>query len=161
MAMGCGLNDDKLFVGSLRSTGFAGNIILGVSSIPPLDRRRSRYLRAHSVQTYPVNMTDCSTTDFPTLAKPSNGWKPRCTAAYPHLKMEWARFLLYRDWLMACSECTGWVLVTDYRDVYFQSDPFANYAITGRGPGQGNNWRAPNILVFEEISGQTTDTMLN
>lgn len=44
-----------------------------------------------------------------------------CPKDYPDYKITWARFPLYRDWLNACPSCTDGVMLTDVRDVFFQS----------------------------------------
>lgn len=44
-----------------------------------------------------------------------------CVKQYSSLKMEWARFQLAADWLNTCEGCDGWNLVTDFRDVTFQT----------------------------------------
>ncbi|KAK3233106.1 hypothetical protein CYMTET_56576 [Cymbomonas tetramitiformis] len=36
------------------------------------------------------------------------------------------RFTLAHDWLTRCSDCTEGILFTDFRDVFFQADPFLN-----------------------------------
>ncbi|CAK0865911.1 unnamed protein product [Prorocentrum cordatum] len=47
-----------------------------------------------------------------------------CTVDFPHLTLEWTRFLYARMWLEQCSTCTGWALHADYEDVNFQRNPF-------------------------------------
>lgn len=44
-----------------------------------------------------------------------------CPASYPDYKMTWSRFPFYRDWLANCPSCTDGVMLTDVRDVFFQS----------------------------------------
>ena len=137
LALGYGLKMHKVFVGSLRCTGYSGAIILGVSSRPPPNTESAAYLSRHAVRTHPVPLVPCK----------HQGRPRRCAEAYPQLKLEWARFLLMRDWLQACVACTGWVLVADYRDVLFQSDPFAQARPQppSRPPSD-----AYEILLFEE-----------
>lgn len=56
-----------------------------------------------------------------------------CIHPYPEIKVRWSRFPFLRDAIQACKQCTGPVLATDYRDVFFQRDPFGDGApeITG------------------------------
>ena len=48
----------------------------------------------------------------------------KCSKDYPKMKLEWARYEMARDWVRDCAECNGWVLVCDFRDLYFQTHPF-------------------------------------
>ena len=56
-----------------------------------------------------------------------------CVAPYPDIKIRWGRYPFLRDMLQGCDACTGPVLVTDARDVYFQRDPFGDGAAAVRG----------------------------
>ena len=67
-----------------------------------------------------------------------------CFDPYPNIKARWSRFPLLRDYLVECENCSGPVLVTDYRDVFFQCNPFhENHRVTG-------------LQVFQEMSSQRT-----
>lgn len=52
-----------------------------------------------------------------------------CPKTYPDYKITWARFPLYKDWLSACTSCTDGVMLTDVRDVFFQSGTLLKYAL--------------------------------
>jgi len=67
-----------------------------------------------------------------------------CSADYPSLKLESARFVLARIWIEECSLCQGWVFVCDYEDVVFQRSPFE-----GLGPPRGDK-----LLFVEEMTPQ-------
>lgn len=147
MASGYELNTYKRFVGSLRKTGFEGNIILGVKE--PLEKEIKQYFLEQNVTFKYLKLVDCS---FGTWSeeekKEIDGHElERKTCAYPYndIKLRWSRFPLMRDWLQECETCTGPVLVTDARDVFFQRDPFEKGApeVTG-------------LQVFQEHKTQTT-----
>ena len=138
IATGYGLDTYQSFVGSLRKSGYKGNIILGVS--PDIKPNVEEYLLAKNVTMKKIYKTECA----PTVTA-SEG----CAAPYPNVKIRWARFPLARDWLVECSTCSGPVLITDVRDAYFQDNPF----------GEG----APvvdSLQVFEENPIQTTEHWL-
>lgn len=136
LASGYNLDVYKRFVGSLRATGFNGHIILGISSDPPQDV--TDYLQQQNVTTKPVDIGRCTYYN----ATMENG-KPllnqKCATSYPQYKIQWGRFPMAKDWLLDCEECTNGVMLTDTRDAYFQSDPFA-YVDNPK-----------SIMVFEEI----------
>ena len=110
----------KRVVGSLRHFGYDGHIILGVH--PLISPVELEYLRSRQVTAYAVNTSVCSA-----LAQEkgtvSSLMRGKCTDDLPDLKIEWGRFELARRWLRACRECTGWAMVMDVRDIYFQDHP--------------------------------------
>jgi len=58
-------------------------------------------------------------------------------------------------WLRECEVCTGWSLHADFRDTYFQRDPFADLR-AGRGedvraaPPGATAAERPDLLLYEE-----------
>ena len=72
-----------------------------------------------------------------------------CIEPYLDVKGRWAKFPMGRDWLRDCSTCTGPVLITDVRDVFFQHDPF--------GPGTPE---VTGLQVYEEHPSSRTDHWL-
>ncbi|KAL3823484.1 hypothetical protein ACHAXA_010244 [Cyclostephanos tholiformis] len=167
MASSSGLDDHARFVGSLRATGYDGRIILGISHdssddvIEYLDSKNVTYHRVYKSETgcahngtagaEPMYMTyDDNGIGTPRriiINADGTGWN--CPREYPEYKLTWARFFYYRDWLMSeedCGvgmvECADGIMVTDYRDAYFQADPFQTAVRMGLH-------RHP-ILVFEE-----------
>jgi hypothetical protein len=124
MATGYGLGDYQRFVGSLRSTGYSGHIILAVS--PTVRTGIEEYLLSQDVTMRKVQYINCT---HPLLdpTERMNGHDEElvtCVDPYPSLKHRWGRFPLLRDYLVDCTSCTGPVLITDMRDTIFQRDPF-------------------------------------
>eukprot|EP00977_Amphora_coffeiformis_P004531 scaffold978_cov164-Amphora_coffeaeformis.AAC.2 len=142
MASGYQLHVYRRFVGSLRKSGFRGNIILGVA--PDVDPAVLQYFAYRNVTAKILKWVDCTYTtseeDKGDIFK-----RTTCSDPYPDIKIRWSRFPLQRDWLQECETCTGPVLIMDVRDAYFQDDPFG----PGSGPIQG-------LQVFEEHPSQTT-----
>ena len=158
MATGYELPTYQIFVGSLRHTGFAGHIILG------LERNASsdvvHYLQSQNVAIQWMDLTNCAEgkerqpatsrrlryelhNNNNSTTKPP---PPQCVTAYPDLKPRWSRFPIAADWLRDCPTCTGPVLLMDVRDSFFQRDPF--------GPGSPT---IEGLHVFEEAyPAQTT-----
>ena len=52
----------------------------------------------------------------------------KCLKAYPDYKISWARFPLYRDWLLSCPSCSDGIMLTDVRDVFFQSGKHSRFS---------------------------------
>ena len=142
MATGYPLSVYKRFVGSLRKSGFRGNIILGVA--PDVPNSVLDYFRSRDVEWRVLKWVNCTyrtdDADQGDIFK-----KTHCSHPYPDIKIRWSRFPLQRDWLERCERCTGPVLIMDVRDSYFQLDPF--------GPGSGP---ITGLQVFEEHPSQTT-----
>ena len=141
LAAGYGLGVYKSFVGSLRSTGYDGNIILGIAPNPSSDV--VSYLEKQNVTTYQVEKGNCTYKGYPQVnGRPSEDQV--CSVNYPDYKIQWSRFLMAKDWLLACQECTDGVMLTDVRDAFYQSDPFAYFDLP--------QVQIPKpIMVFEEI----------
>jgi hypothetical protein len=89
----------QIFVGSLRATGYSGHIILGISDYAGEDV--VNYLSSQNV-----------------TIKPIVGGDP---GSYSEYKVSHARFFLYRDWIENCTSCTDGIMLTDFRDAYFQA----------------------------------------
>lgn len=146
-AMKYDLLTHQKFVGSLRKSGFDGNIILGVEA--GIDAKIRSYLEEKGVTLRELQFANC-TYDWEVKAGNSHSVERNtCAAQYPNIKVRWSRFPLQRDWLRDCSECTGPVLISDYRDAIFQENPFA----AGAPPVRG-------LQVFEEHRSITTDHWL-
>jgi hypothetical protein len=84
----------------------------------------------------------------------NTGWN--CPSDYLDYKLTWARFLYYRDWILQCTDCTDGIMVTDYRDAYFQADPFR----TAAKMGLLQRRRQHSLLVFEEHPDNTNEHWL-
>lgn len=128
----------RRFVGSLVATGSDANIILGVAADKLTTTTREYLESTVGVKLYDVPLVTCT-------HKPPGDKEIeyKCAAAYPDFKISWARFALIRDWLRDCKTCTGPVLISDARDVFFQRDPFGGEPIQG-------------LRVYEEAPLQRT-----
>ena len=121
LAMNYNLNSHKTFVGTLRQTGFKGNIILGVEE--QMKPNVKNYLNQMNVTMKTVTLGPCQSSDLE--KSDSTYWiRHKCSFDFPQFKIEWARYALALKWLQNCTECQGWVLVCDYRDTFFQEHPF-------------------------------------
>ena len=134
MATGYSLRNYQQFVGSLRKTGYMGNIFLVVS--PDIDTKEESYLREQNVTMHKPRYINCT---HP-LSQQMKGKEVdnkhqkeliTCVHPYPDIKHRWARFPLLRDLLENCGgqpnpevKCGGPVLITDMRDTFFQRNPF-------------------------------------
>lgn len=145
MATGYNVGAYQRFVGSLRRTGYQGNIILVISPDP--QPGVEDYLRSQNVTTKKLRVVNCSTAIISSTSKIKRDVHAQevmtCADPYPDLKIRWGRFALLRDYLEECTSCTGPVLVADVRDTFFQRDPF--------GPEAAHLVPQPGELqVFEE-----------
>lgn len=150
MASGYSLSVYKNYVGSLRKSGYEGNIILGVSA--PLPSDVEKYFDEQNVTPKILQLVNCTFAPLVDGSKKkaeetNSHVKEQNTCAHPYsdIKLRWSRFPLLRDWLEECKECTGPVLISDARDVFFQRDPFGVGAPEVKG-----------LQVFEEHHTQTT-----
>ncbi|KAL7546092.1 hypothetical protein ACHAWF_009431 [Thalassiosira exigua] len=145
IAVGLPLSAFRVFIGSLRCTGYRGKIILGIS--PDSPQEVLDYLRENEVTIQVVEMATACTYSGSLgysggQGKILNTENWHCPLQYPAYKITWARFPLYKDWLNQCAECTGGILLTDVRDSYWQRDPF----ITA-----GKLKMQHSLMLFEEI----------
>jgi hypothetical protein len=137
MATNYHVGEFRNFVGSLRKSGFLGNIILAISPDPKPGV--VEYLTRNNVTMKRLTMVDCKTDIMGVDASKKADLNEHdievmtCADPYPDLKVRWGRFALLRDYLFLCKECTGPVLVADVRDTVFQRDPFGPEAppVTG------------------------------
>jgi hypothetical protein len=127
------------FVGSLRKTGFKGNIILGLNGgwqkkekeeyyfKDPKEKKTHgeiySYLVQNNVTIQYIHVQSCSSSDptFHTaggiicLDHPLNDWK-----------LSWGNYFLVRQWLKECRDCNaGPVLLVSIQDTTFVKSPFA------------------------------------
>ena len=159
----------RRLVGSLRNTGYDGHIIFGVhSEIPP---EEEVYLKEMDVTYYEVEFVDCDESIGGANAG-KDAVRTKCAKGYEQLTLEWGRFEMARRWLHACEQCTGWNLVMDTRDVFFQAHPFASLPSAstvnrhdndnGRGNGNGNGTYTSygngvaDLLFIEEIAAHSS-----
>ena len=130
----------RKLVGSLRTSGFDGHIILGVT--PSIKDNVKSYLMKMDVTFYGIEKVTCdkSITD----GEDGTNVRNTCAKGTDNLTIEKGRFEMSRQWLHACKECTGWVLLMDTRDIFFQQPPF-----TGMPPPDKSPY---DLLLIEEIA---------
>jgi hypothetical protein len=110
----------RYFVHSLRQAHYTGAIVLGVAKGLPAKERS--WLEQHQVTAHEVGVTRCRA--IPKM------W---CDAADDRVPMALARFMWYSTWLEK-GGYTGYVMVADVKDIFFQSDPFATLQIDPSRP---------------------------
>mmetsp|Transcript_848 Transcript_848/g.1639 ORF Transcript_848/g.1639 Transcript_848/m.1639 type:complete len:755 (-) Transcript_848:738-3002(-) len=133
--------DQKRFISSLRQTGYNGHIILGVQ--PNLPVMNMRFLKIHHVTIYTVTLGPCTApiSGFKTLKAKT----PKCFKGLESLPFEWGKYELARQWLHACNECTGRVLLAlDGVSTFFQTNPFEQFLE-----------RKEDLLFSEELAAHT------
>ena len=149
-AIGYDISVYHRFVGSLRRSGFQGQIILAVS--PDLDKEIRDYLVSRNVMTKEVQFVNCST-ELLKETEVSNVHDKEvrtCVFPYHYLKARWGRYPLLRDYLEECKQCAGPVLISDVRDTFFQCDPF----------GDNAPHKVAGLQVFEEDKRMKTTNWL-
>ena len=115
MSLAIGYQDPELFyifVGTLRASGYAGDVVLVVGERVPSVARK--FCEAHNVSLLPramINMANSST---------SHGL----------MHPQFQRFAIYPD---LCQSRYDACFATDFRDVYFQADPFATLQAAPNG----------------------------
>ncbi len=134
----------RRLVGSLRHTGYDGHIILGVHSKIPLNEEN--FLIKMDVTMYNVEMVVCDES-ISTGGNVKGNIRGKCSTGLENLKLEWGRFEMARQWLNACKQCTGWSLVMDTRDLFFQAHPFKDLPSPHRTDA--------DLLFIEEIAPHT------
>jgi hypothetical protein len=132
-------------VGSLRTTGYDGHIILGVHSNITVNEQE--YLKKMGVTFYTVEYVTCDKSIQVKGNDKGMVVRSLCAKGLEKLKLEWGRFEMCRQWLHACDKCTGWALVMDTRDVFFQANPFGRLPSVETSPY--------DLLFIEEISKHT------
>ena len=144
MAQGYKIGVHRRFVGSLRKSGFRGNILLATE--PELQPGVEEYLLRNGVTILRLNYTECLhkiLQDHEVIDHKDKECNT-CIAPYNDVKIRWGRFPFLRDALQKCKTCTGPVLVTDVRDTFFQRDPFGDGAPDIEGLHLFSEWRLNN-----------------
>jgi hypothetical protein len=158
MGMATGLSHDEMtqFINTLRNTGYRGHIILGVNA--DADESLIAFMKRKGATPKLIKFSKCAYEPF---YKPGDEEIKRsdgedlvhdlsmCGEPYLDVKLRWAKFPMGRDWLRECRNCTGPVLITDVRDVFFQRDPF--------GPGTPE---VTGLQVYEEHPSTSTEHWL-
>lgn len=145
MATNYDLVTHQRFIGSLRKSGYSGNILLLVES--SISSEIQQYFKARNVTYRKVEMLSSTSCVNAKHHKGLNSEikNENCLKEYPELKARWGRYPLLRDFLKDCEACTGPVLYVDVRDAFFQRDPFG----PGSPPIRG-------LQVYQEHQDHTT-----
>jgi len=133
----------QYFVGSLRKVGHWGDIVLAVSPLDKLDDKMQAYLRQTDVIAYAFDV-DCKGEDSCKLKDEFLGYPdPR-----PHRTFANIRYAVYEYWMRYYND-QSYILILDFRDTFFQSNPFQQYRypITERVPKYELNVYAENYKV--------------
>lgn len=138
-------------IGSLRHSNYSGHIILGVSS--DISPHEFQYLKEMNVTMYGITKTKCKVIDNKSKNNPdkietSGGVRNRCAKGLESLTLEWGRYEMARAWITNCKACTGWALVMDTRDVFFQDHPFKQLGDPATS--------TVDLMFIEEISPLTS-----
>ena len=157
------------FVESLKATGFAGDIVLSVSSLSKLKPGVEDYLRAQpNLVVYTVDWK-CYTGSGKLASGPKEGMRmcqfsgmygtpdvdspdARPTAAEDPREarpVATARYELYWAWSLAYHS-HSWIMLIDSRDTVFQTDPFKDL------PRESDGQAADGTLYFFEENAEAT-----
>jgi len=116
------------FVGSLRQAGYPGDIVLAVSPPSQMKPGVEKYLKAKNVVAYGFDV-DCKGSDNCKLKDEFLGYPdPRPYRTFANI-----RYALYEYWLTFYS-AQSYILILDFRDTFFQRDPFAELGPVKRRP---------------------------
>ena len=115
----------KRVVGSLRYYGYNGHIILGVH--PDIEEIDMNYLKQMNVTFYAIKSSKCN--EVASNNEVRGIIRGKCSEDLIDLKLEWGRFEMTRRWLSQCDRCTGWNLIIDTRDIFFQDNPVSDIVI--------------------------------
>ena len=130
------------FVGSLRKAEYEGDIVLAVSPPEKMKPGVEQYIKKMKVVGYAFDV-DCIGKDNCKLKDDFLGYPdPR-----PHRTFANIRYALYEYWLRHYSD-TSYVLILDFRDTFFQLDPFAQFGpVETRSPKYDLRLYAENFKV--------------
>lgn len=145
MGSGYDLQTYQQFVGSLRSLGFQGNIILAVTKDSRPDVMS--YLSSQNVQTKVISTVKC--------LRPSDK-QAECIDGYNNIHISWVGYFLARSWLNECHFCSsGSVIIASIPHVKFVKNPFSEAYFNWQGlhlyqmPSLDTaNWRVAKPLHY-------------
>lgn len=115
----------KRTAGALRYFGYDGHIIFGVRK--NIEKSEFNYLRKLNVTMYGVEPTECDSIAIG--SNDSSVVRGKCSSDIKDLKLEWGRFEMARRWILVCETCTGWILLFDTRDTFFQGHPVSGICV--------------------------------
>lgn len=134
LAFGYDVRMYERFVGSLRKVGYEGDIVLAVSPRNDMKRGVAQYLKKHRVIAYPFHY-ECKKKHHCRFTR----WYGDQGDPRPWRPLALMRYELYEEWLKYYKVPAN-VFIFDFRDVFFQSDPFAGLA----------NSAGYDLYLFEE-----------
>lgn len=109
------------FVGSLRKVGYEGDIVLAVSPPAKMKPKVEEYIKQTNVVAYGFDV-DCKGKDNCRFLDDFLGYPdPRPYRTFANI-----RYAMYEYWLRHYTE-TSYILILDFRDTFFQSDPFKSF----------------------------------
>lgn len=114
------------FVGSLRKSGYKGDIVLAVSPVAKMKPGVEAYLKKMKVISYAFDV-DCSGIDNCRLKNDFLGYPdPRPYRTFANI-----RYALYEYWLQYYNP-KSYILILDFRDTFFQRDPFESFGVVSQ-----------------------------
>ncbi|KAH8066502.1 hypothetical protein JL722_948 [Aureococcus anophagefferens] len=143
LAFGYGAEAYRVFVGSLRKAGFAGDVVLATSEAAKMRPGVEAYLRSQRVLAYGFRFSCASMRMGRRLLGTPGGcvlldWYAAGDPRRPR-PLALARYEMYATWLRYYDE-RSYALLVDTRDTFFQADPF-----------EGLKRRRPlDLYVFQE-----------
>ena len=143
LAFGYGAEAYRVFVGSLRKAGFAGDVVLATSEVAKMRPGVEAYLRSQRVLAYGFRFSCASMRMGRRLLGTPGGcvlldWYAAGDPRRPR-PLALARYEMYATWLRYY-DATSYALLVDTRDTFFQADPF-----------EGLKRRQPlDLYVFQE-----------
>lgn len=143
LAAGYDLLTYRHFVGSLRKTGFMGDIVIAVSGPTKMKPGVAAYLEHMNVTAYAFDVV-CFSRDNCTLPTDFLGYPdPRPSRTFANI-----RYALYEYWLMFYPD-TAYILILDFRDTFFQRNPFETLpSMSDRRPKYDLRFYAENDKVL-------------
>jgi len=141
------------FVGTLRKTGYAGDIVLAVSPPSKMKPMVEDYIKKMNVVSYAFEV-DCRGKDNCRFRDDFLGYPdPRPFRTFANI-----RYALYESWLRYYGP-QSYILILDFRDTFFQLDPFAGFGpVEKRIPRYdlqlyAENWKVKSIgkCVFNSM----------
>ena len=109
-----GMKHAEGFIGTARKTGFNGDIVVGLH--PNIHKKIQHFIKTRRVCTYGIDVS-CSGKNPKELCTLQAEFKTR------HVPIAMLRYYIYLWWALQYSSNTV-IMIADFRDVFFQSDPF-------------------------------------
>lgn len=129
--MGLALNyreeSHRAFVGSARKAGYVGDVVVITEPLRKMQKSSAEYLKSMGVVAYAIE-PDCSESKGGSIKHKTCKWR----RGQPSLPLAIIRHSLYLSIASLYSEESNFY-VADYRDTFFQRDPFAAVGRTLRG----------------------------